>query len=235
MVTGVWKGKINRQKAEIKIIQNGDSLTGTSYYYESENNYRRYSIKGYFDSKTNAAIWWDDELIEEKFSKLNLSAPGKNALLSSADFNCPGSGKMTLDGKTALKEDDTRFNGEVHLDKTTTPLFEDDWDFVIDNYTTGANDPDIIDSISGIVQHPVIIKEPEKTIIEEKPIVISQPVQKVFEKPAEKIEIIKEVPKQVIKTIEPVQVQTIEDKFITRKKILTKEIPLSGDSIELRF
>jgi len=131
MVTGVWKGKINRQKAEIKIIQNGDSLTGTSYYYESENNYRRYSIKGYFDSKTNAAVWWDDELIEEKFSKFNLSAPGKNALLSSADFNCPGSGKMTLDGKTASKEDDTRFKGEVHLDKTTTPLFEDDWDFVI--------------------------------------------------------------------------------------------------------
>jgi len=26
MVTGVWHGKINKQKVEIKIIQNGDSL-----------------------------------------------------------------------------------------------------------------------------------------------------------------------------------------------------------------
>src|SRR6185503_17306376 len=49
MITGVWKGKINKKKTELKIIQKGDSLLGTSYYYESENNYRRYSIKGYFD------------------------------------------------------------------------------------------------------------------------------------------------------------------------------------------
>src|SRR5215813_15592726 len=73
MITGVWKGKINRQKAEVKIIQNGDSLTGTSYYYESANNYRRYSIKGYFDPQTNAAVWWDDQLIEEKTGRFNLS------------------------------------------------------------------------------------------------------------------------------------------------------------------
>src|ERR1043165_2847185 len=71
MITGVWKGKINKKKAEIKIIQKGDSLLGTSYYYESENNYRRYSIKGYFDPQTNEAVWWDDELIEEKSGKLN--------------------------------------------------------------------------------------------------------------------------------------------------------------------
>ena len=49
MITGVWNGKINKKKVELKIIQKGDSLLGTSYYYESESNYRRYSIKGYFD------------------------------------------------------------------------------------------------------------------------------------------------------------------------------------------
>jgi len=81
MITGVWKGKINRQKAELKIIQNGDSLTGTSYYYESVNNYRRYSIKGYFDTATNAAVWWDDQLIEERTGRFSLSSPGRNALL----------------------------------------------------------------------------------------------------------------------------------------------------------
>ncbi|MFT3676271.1 MAG: hypothetical protein QM781_10265 [Chitinophagaceae bacterium] len=35
MITGVWKGRINRQKVEVRIIQKGDSLLGTSYYYES--------------------------------------------------------------------------------------------------------------------------------------------------------------------------------------------------------
>ena len=105
MITGIWKGKINRQKTELKIVQNGDSLTGTSYYYESEDNYRRYSIKGYFDATTNEAVWWDDQLIEEKSGRLNISTPGKMPLLSRADFNCPGGGsKMMLDGKAGKPE-----------------------------------------------------------------------------------------------------------------------------------
>src|ERR1044072_1097643 len=104
MITGVWHGKINKQKVEVKIIQNGDSLTGTSYYYESATNFRRYSIKGYFDANTNSAVWWDDQLIEEQTGRFSLSSPGKNALLARADFNCPGSGRMMLDGKAALKE-----------------------------------------------------------------------------------------------------------------------------------
>ena len=45
-VTGVWNGKIDKKKVEVKIVQQGDSLTGTSYYYESATNYRRYTIKG---------------------------------------------------------------------------------------------------------------------------------------------------------------------------------------------
>jgi hypothetical protein len=71
MITGVWKGRINRQKVEVKIIRNGDSLTGTSYYYESASNYRRYSIKGYFDQASNEAIWWDDQLLEEKAGRFS--------------------------------------------------------------------------------------------------------------------------------------------------------------------
>src|SRR5687767_7846576 len=77
MITGVWKGKINKKKTEVKIIQNGDSLLGTSYYYESETNYRRYSIKGYFDPNTNQAVWWDDQLLEEKTGKFSINTPGK--------------------------------------------------------------------------------------------------------------------------------------------------------------
>ena len=150
MITGTWKGKINRQKVEVKIVLVGDSLTGTSYYYESATQYRRYAIKGYFDQNTNGAIWWDDKLIEEKNGRVDLSLPGKNPLLSSADFNCPGSGKMMLDGKSALKENPAEPRGEVHLDKTNTPIFADECDFVIDNFLVGANDPDIIDSIAMI-------------------------------------------------------------------------------------
>jgi hypothetical protein len=228
MITGFWKGKINRQKVELKIIQNGDSLTGTSYYYESANNYRRYSIKGYFNAETNEAVWWDDQLLEERTGRVNLSSPGKNAMLSSADFNCPGGDKMMLDGKTGKKEDNDQ-KGDVHLDKVPDPVFEDEWNYVIDNYTVGANDPDIIDSIESLSQRPVATEEPERAI----PVAINKPP--VIEKPVQKIETPKEEPKPVIKIAEPVRPMTIEEKFVNRKKVLTTEIPLTGDSIELRF
>lgn len=232
MITGVWKGKINRQKAEIKIIQQGDSLTGTSYYYESANNYRRYSIRGYFDPKTNSAVWWDDQLLEEKSGRFSVIIPGKIPMLSQADFNCPGRGTMMLDGNAAKKEDPKEIEGSVHLDKIPTPFFEDEWDFVIDNYTVGANDPNIIDSIGNFYQvSKTITEEPVKTINEEKTIV-SIPVN---DKPTPKTERVIEKTQPVIKTNEPAKSVTIEEKFISRTKTFIKEIPVSGDSIELRF
>jgi hypothetical protein len=121
MITGVWKGKIGKQKAEVKIIQKGDSLAGTSYYYESETSFRRYSIKGYFDKNTNEAIWWDDQLIDEKSGKLNSGTPGRIPLLSSADFNCPGNGRMMLDGKATDKKNQAVSKGDLHLDKIEAP------------------------------------------------------------------------------------------------------------------
>ena len=140
-ITGIWKGKIDRRKVEVKIIQNGDSLTGTSYYYESASNYCRYSIKGYFDPNDNSVIWWDDQLIEDKSNSL------KAPLLSVADFNCPGSGVIKLDGRSAPKNDRQNVKGPVNLTKSSRPDFPDEWDFIIDNYTIGSNDPDIIDSV----------------------------------------------------------------------------------------
>lgn len=251
MITGTWKGKINRQKVEVKIIQKGDSLAGTSYYYESANNYRRYAIRGYFDANTNEAVWWDDQLIEEKTVKFSLSSPGKTALLSSADFNCPGSGRMMLDGKAADKKNRNDIKGEVHLDKTNDPVFEDEWDYVIDNFQAGTNDPYIIDSIAALSQMPmpVIINEPIIIIAPKKE--VSQVVKPapVIEKPVEKSTLPKEEPKAITKTELPKEEQqpvvikpaelvrplTIEEKFSTRKKTLVTEIPLTGDSIELRF
>jgi hypothetical protein len=234
MITGVWKGKINRQKVEVKIIQKGDSLAGTSYYYESATHYRRYSIKGYFNNNTNEAVWWDDQLLEEKTGRFNLSSPGKNAMLSSADFNCPGDGSMMLDGKTGKKEDN-RQNGDVHLDKAAGPFFEDEWDFVIDNYLAGGNDPFIIDSIAGLAAVPA-----ERPTNEAPPVKPTPPVETVKTDPkktiAEPAPVQKtEDPKTVVKIIEPLKPTTIEEKFSTRKKVLTTEIPVTGDSIELRF
>lgn len=126
MITGIWKGKINRQKVEVKIIRNGDSLTGTSYYYESSTNYRRYSIRGYFDQATNEAVWWDDRLLEEKAGRFTISTPGKIPLLSRADFNCPGDGRMMLDGNAVQKEKENDRKGDLHLDKDDQPLFPDE-------------------------------------------------------------------------------------------------------------
>ena len=228
MITGVWRGKINRQKAEVKLIQDGDSLRGTSYYYENEANYRRYSIKGYFSAGTNEAVWWDDQLLEEKTGKLNISGPGKNALLSSADFNCPGSGKMTLDGKAGKKEENNP-RGEVHLDKVPQPSFEDEWDFVIDNYLSGANDPYVIDSIASLTTlRNGPSENREVAIPEERNLPEQPPVQKT------NTPIVTPAP-PMIKPPVNIPAQTIEEKFVSRKKILATEIPVSGDSIELRF
>ncbi len=236
MITGIWKGKINRQKVEVKIIQTGDSLTGTSYYYESANNYRRYSIKGYFDPKTNSAVWWDDRLIEEKSTRFSISIPGKIPMLSRADFNCPGGNKMMLDGKVAKKESGTDVTGEVHLDKIGNPVFEDEWDFVIDNYTVGANDPEIIDSVGSLSQRPVSSDQPIKTVPGENPVPISAPpVKKKEDDPVLITAIPKKETKSKVVIPGSIQPATIEEKFISRKKILIKEIPLVGDSLELRF
>ena len=85
-VTGYWKGKIDRKNVEVKIVKNGDSLTGTSYYYESAGSYRRYSIKGYFDERDNSVVWWDDQLIEEKKGKRLLLRTGGHTLSFNRGF-----------------------------------------------------------------------------------------------------------------------------------------------------
>lgn len=221
MITGVWHGKINRQKVEIKIVQKGDSLTGTSYYYQAGGNYRRYSIKGYFDDVNNEAVWWDNQLLDEKTGRLGIESPGKDELLSHAAFNCPGGGIMKLDGNTTLRDDEEVAKGEVHLDKTNHPAFNDEWDFVIENYTVGANDPFIIDSIDLIARHPV-------------PVIASQPART----PAKATKPLPSVPEPIkdeVVAIPPMKPLTIEQKFTQRKKIPALEIPISGDSIELNF
>lgn len=222
MITGVWKGRINRQKAELKIVQKGDSLTGTSYYSEGPGRYRRYSIKGYFDAGTNEAVWWDDQLIAEKPAR---SGPGAAGLLSRADFNCPGGSRMMLNGKTGTRPE--KQTGDLHLEKEGETEYADEWDFIIDNYTAGANDPWLIDSVEMIAGHPVHAEQP---VVTAPPPVTRQPVVRT-EPPARN----PEKPEPVILAEKPVTPPGIEEKFKQRRQVLVTDIPIRGDSIELRF
>lgn len=224
MVTGVWHGKINGQKAEVKIIKSGDSITGTSYYYTNGKNFRRYTIKGYFDEKSNELIWWDDRLVEEKAGGI-LTTPGKVPLLSRADFNCPGGGVMLLDGSSNEKNEEIK-EGSVHLEKIyKDAIFRDEWDWVINNYTAGTNDPYIIDSISLLAFNPT--KQP--VLVTEPPIAVNRNPGMVVipAKTEEKKE--PELPGVIVTP------PSIEQKFITRKKKIFTTIPVSGDSVMLSF
>ena len=232
-VTGVWKGRIDRRRVEVKIVQNGDSLTGTSYYGDGPGSYRRYSIRGYFDAMDNSVVWWDDQLLESKGGRGLLG--GVNPQLSVADFNCPGGGKMFLEGKAGPKDEPGNSKGPVDLTKAENTSFPDEWDFVIDNYTVGANDPYIIDSVALISLAPRPV-EPERPVrrepVEEPRLPARQPGMVVIAAPPEPRPAPKVEPQR-----EPVAPRplTIEDKFTTRRKEVALEIPVMGDSIELRF
>ena len=167
-ITGAWKGKIKNTKVELKLIRLGDSITGTSYYYKSKSDFRRYSIRGYFDPITNQVIWWDDILVGDKSPGIFIRPRTSNPLLSTADFNCPGENKMFLDGTASLRDERETGKGNIQLEKTHSVVFADEWDFVIENYHSGANDPHIIDSISNIalLRYPLSEEIPVSTIIE---------------------------------------------------------------------
>jgi len=234
MITGVWKGKINKKKAEVKLIQKGDSLVGTCYYYESETNYRRYSIRGYINPDTHEGIWWDDQLLEEKTGKFSISTPGKIPYLSSADFNCPGSDKMLLEGDAALKTKKESIQGPVLLEKTNETLFPDEWDFIIENYTLGANDPYYIDSVSSIASTPVIVPV-EKTIQQKENTAVDNKEPVKVKDQAVAVDPVKVIPVQKTELKELTVKKTIEEEFKIREKIIATDIPITGDSIELSF
>lgn len=222
-LTGVWKGHMGRQKTEVKFVLQGDSIRGTSYYYGLGSGYRRYSIRGYRDGQTNAITWWDDQLLEEKGGLMS-GAPGKVPLASAADFNCPGGGIMMLDGRSNPADDPDK-ESTLHLDKTGHTQFPDEWDFVIDNYLVGTNDPEIIDSVAQIAFKP----KTKKATAPEPAVAIAKPPKKGM--------VIIPPPPVVMKPEEPIASKplTIEEKFITRQPKFVMDIPLRADSIELRF
>ena len=221
-ITGAWKGKIGSLRTELKLVKKGDSLVGTSYYYTSKNSYRRYTVRGYFDGETNNVVWWDDQLLEDRVSG-RIAGLDRNALLAIADFNCPGEDDMRLEGESTERDNKDNTKGTVGLVKVTRPDFHDEWDFVIENYTVGANDPDIIDSVTHIsmasAEKPVPTRNLESTTI--KPVLESAGAPVTVKPPAEK------------KITTPTS--AAEKLFASRQKKLATVIPVVGDSVEIRF
>ncbi|MEO6358258.1 MAG: hypothetical protein ABIU77_22845 [Ferruginibacter sp.] len=238
-ITGVWKGKLDRKNVELKIIKNGDSLTGTCYYFESPNSYRRFSIKGYFDDRDNSVVWWDDQLLETKNSNRLFGAKPPAQYLSSADFNCPGGTTMYLNGKTALRENEEQEKGPVALQKTSTHTFNDEWDFIIENYTLGANDPELIDSIGRLafikpetVEATVVAQKQQKELPDKDIVTAGKQVpDNTIKNNASNLQ----TPKAIKEPAAMVAPLNNQQKFASRRKLVTQEIPVSGDSIELRF
>jgi hypothetical protein len=227
-ITGVWKGKMGNYKVELKLVRKGDSLIGTSYYFDSRSNYRRYSVKGYFDDKNNDVIWWDDVLIDDNISS-HLLKNGNGPLLAVADFNCPGEGILKLDGKSSSKEDDKKDKKELHLVKgNAEPVFPDEWDFLIENYSYGVSHPEMVDSIEQLAFTKETIPLIEKPITDQ-PVAKTQLTTINSEKPAY------ETSPVIAPVFIPPSLQTNEERFTSRTKILQNVIPVKGDSIELRF
>jgi hypothetical protein len=209
-ITGIWKGKSDRTRLELKIIKSGDSLTGVAYYSRGLTGYRRYAIKGYFDPETNDVIWWDDQI-------LNGSPAEKEAGLHVADFNCPGEKEMRLDGSSSARDDKSVSRGEVHLQKVEATAHPDEWDWVINNYTRGGNDPRLIDSVTrrvaGAPFYPDEVKPPTAV-----PAISMPPVAKAAPAPVS-------APASL----------TNQQKFETRQNKLQLVIPVTAPQVELRF
>jgi hypothetical protein len=224
-ITGAWKGKISSANTELKLIKKGDSLFGTSYYYTSRNNYIRYAVKGYFDPNDNSVIWWDEAMLEDRLSGRIYG--DKEALLSVADFNCPGENTMRLDGESTGRDDKDKPKGTIALQKIPSSGFHDEWDFVLENYIYGANDPEIIDSVARMHGVP-------NTVTEEKESELASTTVKSVPKKDASIAVTAP-PIVEKKKPTPVANGTAQQKFSQREKKLATVIPITGDSIELRF
>jgi hypothetical protein len=244
-ITGVWRGKIKGQQAEVKIVKSGDELLGVAYYYARKNNYKRYSIRGHFDPNTNSVIWWDELLLDDYGRgglRTIMADPG--AQMTVADFNCPNMDEMFLDGTSSARDNKTIKNGTVHLEKMKKPIFNDEWDFIIENYFVGGNDPQLIDSVVRLTAQVKIPEEkaPAGTIpsaetpakagadpVAIAPVPVPEPSAPIATTPPP----VTTTPGTV--SVSPPTADIVTKKFTTRKNVLQTVIPITSKTIELRF
>lgn len=228
-ITGVWRGKIKGQQAEVKIVKSGDELVGVAYYYQKRNKYKRYSLRGHFDPNTNSVIWWDEMLLDDYGTGgIMQLRPDAGAQMMVADFNCPGGEEMYLDGTSSSRDKQNSKNGEVHLQKMSKPIFNDEWDFIIDNYFVGGNDPILIDSISQITAK---VNFPEEKTM--KPVTVIVAPGKTDPPPA--ISAPEPTAPAPVAVAPAAPSDPAEKKFSTRKNVLQTVIPITAKTIELRF
>lgn len=231
-ITGVWRGKIKGQQAEVKIVKSGDELVGVAYYYQKKNKYKRYSLRGHFDPNTNSVIWWDEMLLDDYGTGgIMQLRPDAGAQMMVADFNCPGGEEMYLDGTSSSRDQQNSKNGEVHLQKMSKPIFNDEWDFIIDNYFVGGNDPILIDSISQITAK---VNFPEEKNMKPVTVIVAPgksnpPAAVIAPKPGAAN------PEAAPAPVAAVPSDPAEKKFNTRKNVLQTVIPITAKTIELRF
>jgi hypothetical protein len=160
-------------------------------------------------------LWWDEELLESRGN--SMAIPNKTANLFAADFNCPGEDIMKLDGNAVKKDEQDAENekpADVHLTKVVRPLFSDDWDDVIADYPAYAAKPQLIREIE--------LKQGKGEGRREK---VEEPV------------VVKTTPAPAAEPVPAVQKPepNVEEMFNARKKIIVTEIPVTADSILLRF
>lgn len=248
-ITGVWRGKVQKgrppftttYKLEVKVVRQGDSLTGTSYYYANAQHYYRYAIKGYLDPQDASLHWWDDVLLESKGPKTSFSAVNQQPLAMQTDFNCPGAGIMKLDGVAETKNGDGL---EVHLDKMEEPLFADGWDELLANWWYGGADPDLIAAADTEQRQPKPTPPApaEPVIVQTKPASQPKPQPRPQSQPQTAPPVVVAAPPVAEKpqppmpvVVAPPPIQTIQQKFDSRQRVVQTTLPLAGDSVELQF
>jgi hypothetical protein len=223
-ITAVWTGKTSLQKVEVKIVMKGADLTGTTCYYESPNIYMRYGVKGYFSSGTKEAVWWDDQLIEEKGQE---SSAGNTHLLARAYFNCPGYGRMILGEEASKVDKQLQRAHKITLDNTDWSNFTDEWDFVLESFTVEADDPQTFDTVNVVAAKKTIEDQPAKQFIDgDSLIAITKPAPAQIEFAKSTI---------IVMPDGSIKPSGIEEKYVARKKVFAAQIPVSGDSLELHF
>lgn len=231
-VTGSWQGRISfpgiglagNYRMELKLVRNGDSLSGVSYYYTGRNRYYRIPVKGYFNPYDGSVYWQHVKGMAQDEAGRRTDTPIPENVGFATDFNCPGEGIMKLDGEAEVTAVSGKTkNISVHLTKTENPEFPDEYN---DREEGFAMTPDAQPAAVPVkVVNPGAPEAKKREAVALRlPVRKDPPIPPPQKKPVEQ-------PVKTMATPPP----TIAELFTARKKILVTEIPLAGDTVELNF
>ena len=264
-VTGIWQGRMTWLSAglpksyqvELKLVRNIDSLRGIAYYYNTRNNYFTVPVRGYVNPYDGTVTWWQLTALARNEKGGPIRAPIPEEMQFSADYNCPGEGIMKLDGRAEMPTAGGKQKSfPVHLRKTGDPVFEDDWNEVLEHPSWVVEDPQILDRLEEDLatqptEHPIALHDkPDRPKPGRQarrpaaaPMIIPEekPGQNAADKPTSAIkpqepEKVRPQPQKPAPLPTPVvSPPSIESLFRQREKIMVTEIPVSGDTLELHF